>query len=296
MPTVKNNFLIQKAVLPAAGLGTRFLPATKAQPKEMLPVADKPAIQYIVEEAVEAGLTDIIIVTGRGKRSLEDHFDRSFELEHYLEQAGKFGEMNKIKAIAEMATIHYVRQSKPDGLGNAIKCAAYHVGNNPFCVALADDFIFSTSNHLEILKTTFENLSASILLVKKLPAERITNYGVIKIEKQISEKLFKISSVVEKPSKSSAPSNYAIIGRYAFTPTIFDCIAQTKPGKNGEIQLTDAILKLLEKEPVYALETTELRFDLGDKVEYLLANIKAALNIAELKGPLKEGLTELLDG
>jgi UTP--glucose-1-phosphate uridylyltransferase len=291
---IKIHQSVTKAVIPAAGLGTRFLPATKAQPKEMLPVGDKPAIQYVVEETVAAGINDILIVTGRGKRTLEDHFDRSFELEHYLEQTGRFGEMQKMRAIAEIASMHYVRQAEPQGLGHAISCAYSHIGNNAFCVALADDFILAKTNVLTQMIECFKELSSSVLLVKKLPKERLPNYGVIAIKEKFSSNIFQVSNVVEKPQITQVPSEYAIIGRYLFTPTIFECLNKTQPGKNGEIHLTDAIAHLILTEPVYAIELTEDRFDLGNKLEYVLANVAVALKNPELRGPLASALKKML--
>src|SRR5262245_17302950 len=224
---------VRKAVIPAAGLGTRFLPATKAQPKEMLPVVDKPAIQYVIEEAVRAGITDILIITGRGKRSLEDHFDRNFELEYYLEQKGKVHDLGEIQALAEMADIHYVRQGEPLGLGHAVSVARKHVGTNPFAVMLGDDIMDRKSQVLEGMIATYEHYGRSVVALKEFPKEEISSYGCVAPE-PVTDNLVRVLDIVEKPAPDEAPSNLAVMGRYVFTPEIFDALEQIKPGVGGE--------------------------------------------------------------
>src|SRR4051812_37380726 len=241
---------VTKAVIPAAGLGTRFLPATKAQPKEMLPVVDKPAIQYVVEEAVRAGIDDILIITGRGKRALEDHFDRNFELEHYLEKNGKIHQLGEIQALAEMADIHYVRQGEPLGLGHAVLVARKHVGDNPFVVMLGDDIMDSRSQVLEGMIKTYEQFGRSVIALKEFPLSEISSYGCVRPE-AMGESLVRILDIVEKPAPAGAPSGLAVMGRYIFTPEIFEQLERVKPGVGNEIQLTDAIASLLALQTVY---------------------------------------------
>ncbi|RIK08329.1 MAG: UTP--glucose-1-phosphate uridylyltransferase [Acidobacteria bacterium] len=274
---------IRKAVIPAAGLGTRFLPATKSQPKEMLPLVDKPAIQYVVEEAIGAGLDDILIITGRGKRTLEDHFDRSFELEHYLETSGKTDLLKEVQSVSEMGDIHYIRQRDPLGLGHAISVADRHVGREPFAVLLGDDICADGEDLLREMIRVYEASTASVVAVMEIPPEDSTSYGII--EPGESEgNLVEIKSIVEKPEPEDAPSNLAVIGRYLFTPAIFDALAETKPGRGGEIQLTDGIQLLLADEPVYALVFTGIRHDLGRKDDWLRATVQVALDREDL-GP-----------
>ncbi|MDA8277335.1 MAG: UTP--glucose-1-phosphate uridylyltransferase GalU [Actinomycetota bacterium] len=284
---------VRKAVIPAAGLGTRFLPATKAQPKEMLPVVDKPAIQYVVEEAITAGLDDILIVTGRSKRSIEDHFDRSFELEHYLKEGRKEAELEEIRAISHLAEIHYVRQGEPKGLGHAVAAARSHVGNEPFVVLLADDVAVTHSTLLTEMLDQYYRNGRSVIAVREVPMSEIHLYGCVDPE-YISPKFARVSQIVEKPSIGEAPSNLAVTGRYIFTPEIFDSIAKTSEGKNGEIQLTDAISLLLEKQAIYALVTDEVRYDIGNKVDFLRATVETALNREDLGGVFREVLAEIV--
>ncbi len=266
-----------KAVIPAAGLGTRFLPATKAQPKEMLPVVDKPTIQYVVEEAVQSGIDDILIVTGRGKRAIEDHFDRSIELETHLEQKNDQEFLDELLRLADLADIHYIRQKEARGLGHAIYCARKHIGNEPFAVLLGDTITLTETPCTQKLWQIFEEYKASAIAVEEVPWEKVSQYGIIK-GKQITEDIFLIEDLVEKPPREKAFSNLAIFGRYVLTPTIFECLKRTKPGKGGEIQLTDALKLLLEKEPIYAYEVKGRRYDIGKKIDWLIANIELALD------------------
>ncbi|HEX6238662.1 MAG TPA: UTP--glucose-1-phosphate uridylyltransferase GalU [Acidimicrobiales bacterium] len=268
---------VRKAVIPAAGLGTRFLPATKAQPKEMLPVVDKPAIQYVVEEAVRAGIDDILIITGRGKRSLEDHFDRSIELEVSLEASGKQGELSEIRELAELADIHYVRQGEPLGLGHAVSVARKHVGDEPFAVMLGDDIMDERSTVLQDMVAAYERRRASIVAFKSFPLEEISSYGCADVE-PVDDGLVRVRGIVEKPAPEDAPSDLAVMGRYVFTSRIFEALERTKPGVGGEIQLTDAIAILLEEEPVYGYVFEVGRFDIGKKLDYLRATVELALD------------------
>ncbi|HTW08468.1 MAG TPA: UTP--glucose-1-phosphate uridylyltransferase GalU [Acidimicrobiales bacterium] len=284
---------VRKAVIPAAGLGTRFLPATKAQPKEMLPLVDKPAIQYVVEEAVSVGITDILVITGRGKRSLEDHFDRSFELEYYLEQGGKTSEVEEMRRIAEMAEIHYVRQGEPKGLGHAVLVAAEHVGDSPFAVLLGDDIMHPSAGVLPGMLETFEHYGHSVIALKEVPKADISSYGCADV-KPLEGNVVKVEDLVEKPSPEEAPSNLAVMGRYVFGPAIFEVLARTQPGRGGEIQLTDAIKTLAESEPVYGWTFRNGRFDVGNKVDYLIATVELALERDDVGPPLRRFLTERL--
>jgi UTP--glucose-1-phosphate uridylyltransferase len=282
---------VRKAVIPAAGLGTRFLPATKAQPKEMLPVVDKPAIQYVVEEAVRAGITDILIITGRGKRSLEDHFDRSFELEHSLQQGGKTDMLKEMQAIADMANIHYVRQGEPRGLGHAVSVARPHVGTEPFVVMLGDDIMVETSTVLEEMIDTYEHYGRSVIALKEFPREEISSYGCVRPE-VVSENLVRIREIVEKPKPEVAPSTLAVMGRYVFTPEIFDALDEVQPGHGGEIQLTDAIGILLEDQTVYGYTFEAGRYDIGKKIDYLRATVELAAEREDLGPEFKAFLAD----
>src|SRR5918998_6556564 len=261
---------IHKAVIPAAGLGTRFLPATKAQPKEMLPLVDKPAIQHVVEEAVRAGLRDILIITGRGKRAIEDHFDRSFELEHYLEKSLKFDMLKQMQAIAEIADIHYVRQGEPRGLGHAIAVARQHVGDEPFAVMLGDDIMTAESTVRSDMVGLYERYGRSVVALKEFPRSEIGADGCA-VPEPVDETLVRIVEVVEKPKPEEAPSNLAVMGRYVFTPEIFDCLERIGPGTGGEIQLTDAMALLLKEQTIYGHIFEHGRYDIGDKLDYLRA-------------------------
>jgi UTP--glucose-1-phosphate uridylyltransferase len=274
---------VRKAVIPAAGLGTRFLPATKAQPKEMLPLVDKPAIQFVVEEAVRAGLCDILFITGRSKRTLEDHFDRSFELEHFLEAAGKLDLLEEVRAIGDMADIHYVRQGEPLGLGHAVSVAREHVGDASFAVMLADDIMHASAPVLESMIEAHERTGFSVIALKQVDPSETSLYGCVAPEPG-PDGLVQIVDMVEKPAPEDAPSNLAVMGRYVFTPRIFEALEQVKPGKGGEIQLTDAIGILGKDEPVYGYVFEKGRYDVGNKLDYLRATVEFALEREDL-GP-----------
>ncbi len=284
---------VTKAVIPAAGLGTRFLPATKAQPKEMLPVVDRPAIQYVVEEAVRAGIDDILIITGRGKRSLEDHFDRNFELEYYLRQKGKDEDLEEVMALAEMADIHYVRQGEPLGLGHAVSVARKHVGDNPFVVMLGDDIMDARSRVLEGMIDTYAHYGRSVVALSEFPREEISSYGCVKPE-QVTDELVRILDIVEKPSPDEAPSNLAVMGRYVFTPEIFEALEGVEPGVGGEIQLTDAIARLLVDQTVYGYVFREGRYDIGKKIDYLRATVELAVARDDIGPEFSEFLAEFV--
>ncbi|MCU0852553.1 MAG: UTP--glucose-1-phosphate uridylyltransferase GalU [Thermoplasmata archaeon] len=270
-----------KVVIPAAGLGIRFLPATKAQPKEMLPVVDKPAIQYVVEEAVESGMTDIIIITGRGKRAIEDHFDKSYELEHKLREAGNSEALAEVQRIASMADIFYIRQKEQLGLGHAILCAKKHVGNEPFAVMLGDDIVVNERPCIGQLVEVFEQMKASVVGVEQVPKTKLHRYGVIKGRK-IKENLYKVEDLVEKPTPAEAPSDMAIIGRYVFQPEIFEFLERIRPGKGGEIQLTDAMKLLCRRKSLYGLKFKGTRFDIGSKADWVKATIALSMQRKDL--------------
>ncbi|HLT69917.1 MAG TPA: UTP--glucose-1-phosphate uridylyltransferase GalU [Acidimicrobiales bacterium] len=286
--------VVRKAVIPAAGLGTRFLPATKAQPKEMLPVVDKPAIQYVVEEAVRAGIEDILIITGRGKRSLEDHFDRSIELEVALEQAGKHEQLHEVRGLADLADIHYVRQGEARGLGHAVSVARKHVGDEPFVVMLGDDIMDERSTVLEDMIDVFGRTGSSVVAFKAFPIEEISSYGCADPEATDDDRLVRLRGIVEKPSPDEAPSNLAVMGRYLFTSDIFDALDRTKPGVGGEIQLTDAIAILLAEQTVYGYVFDEGRFDIGKKLDYLRATVELALDRDDLGPEFRAYLAEMV--
>ncbi|MDP2210118.1 MAG: UTP--glucose-1-phosphate uridylyltransferase GalU [Candidatus Aquicultor sp.] len=287
------NKRITKAVIPAAGLGTRFLPITKSQPKEMVPVVDKPTIQYVVEEAVASGIDDILIITGRGKRAIEDHFDRSFELEAELKKKNDHALLAELETIAELADIHYIRQKVAAGLGHAVLCAKKHIGENAFAVLLGDIITLSDSPCTKDLIGIYERYGASVIAVQPVPIEDVRRYGVIKGE-QVDDGLYRIVDLVEKPTPEKAPSNLAVLGRYVLTPAIFDCLEQTKPGLGGEIQLTDALRLLLEREEMYALEATGPRYDIGNKLSWIKATVELALMNEEMGEELRVYLQELL--
>ncbi|MHB8669825.1 MAG: UTP--glucose-1-phosphate uridylyltransferase GalU [Acidimicrobiales bacterium] len=285
--------VVRKAVIPAAGLGTRFLPATKAQPKEMLPLVDKPAIQYVVEEAVRAGIRDILFITGRGKRSLEDHFDRSFELEHYLERGGKHAQLAEMRAIAEMADIHYVRQGEPLGLGHAVAAARQHVGDEPFAVMLGDDIMAEDSTVLAEMLAVHERYGHSVVAVKEFPPAEMRHYGCIRPD-HIGESLYRVLDLVEKPSPEEAPSNLAVMGRYVFTPQIFDALERVEPGTGGEIQLTDAMALLLDDQTILAHRFEVGRYDIGNKLDYIRASLELALERDDLSADVRALLVDLV--
>lgn len=284
---------VTKAVIPAAGLGTRFLPATKAQPKEMLPLVDKPAIQYVVEEAVAAGITDVLMITGRSKRSLEDHFDRSFELEYFLEQKGKTAELAEMRRIAEMVNIHYIRQGEPKGLGHAIGVAAQHVGDQPFAVLLGDDIMHERAGVLTGMLDAFDRHQRSVVALKQVPREEIAFYGCAAAE-PLEAPVVRITDIVEKPDPSSAPSDLAVMGRYILTPAIFGILEKQEPGQGGEIQLTDALKTLVDAEGVLGYTFTEGRFDTGNKLDYLRATVELALDREDLGPPFRAFLEQRL--
>jgi UTP--glucose-1-phosphate uridylyltransferase len=281
---------VRKAVIPAAGLGTRFLPATKAQPKEMLPVVDTPAIQLVVEEAVRAGITDILIITGRNKRSIEDHFDRAVELEMFLEEKGKFDELKQMRALSEMAEIHYIRQGEALGLGHAVGMAEMHVGGEPFAVLLGDDLIHHSVPLLAEMLRTYETHGRSVIAGMEVPHEDIAYYGCITPE-PVDEHLAKVLSIVEKPDPAEAPSDLAAIGRYVFSPDIFTTLRQIKPGRGGELQLTDAINLLAQEQTVYAYRFDHGRFDVGNKLDYLKATVELALERDDIGPAFRAYLT-----
>jgi UTP--glucose-1-phosphate uridylyltransferase len=285
---------VRKAVITAAGLGTRFLPATKSIPKEMLPVVDRPAIQYVVEEAVQAGLDDILIITGRGKRAVEDHFDRNFELEHFLEAAGKHELLKEVQFASDLADIHYVRQRDPLGLGHAVSVARHHVGNEPFAVLLADDIMVDDATLLRSMLAAYERTGSSVVAVEEVSPEEISSYGCVEPDGAAVDNVVAIRRIIEKPARESAPSNLAVIGRYVFTPEIFDALDRIEPGKGGELQLTDAIALLLREQTVLALRCEGGRYDVGQKVDFLRANIELALDRPDLGPALTEWLRELV--
>ncbi|RFU67118.1 UTP--glucose-1-phosphate uridylyltransferase [Peribacillus saganii] len=289
---------VRKAIIPAAGLGTRFLPATKAQPKEMLPIVDKPTIQYIIEEAVASGIEDIIIVTGRGKRAIEDHFDKSYELEETLAKKDKFDLLKEIQDISKLANIHYIRQKEPLGLGHAIACASRFIGNEPFAVLLGDDIVKTTEKPcLKQLMDVYERYNSSVIGVQQVPNEEVSKYGIISTSNgEIEKDVFHIDNLVEKPAVSEAPSNYAIMGRYILRPEIFEILEKQNPGAGGEIQLTDAIKHLNEKQMVVAYQFEGKRYDVGDKLGFIKATIEMAMDRDELREDLVNYLSEVLEG
>lgn len=287
--------MIRKAVIPAAGLGTRFFPVTKSIPKEMLPIVNKPVIHFVVEEAIISGIDDIIIITGRSKGAIEDYFDASPELENHLFQTGNIKLLREIRDISSLADIHYVRQKEPKGLGDAILKAEKHVGNEPFAVLLGDDIIKAEIPCIKQLMNLFETLKKSVIAVEMVAKEKISNYGIIK-GREINESLYLVADIIEKPSLRVAPSNIGAAGRYVFTPEIFDCIKKTSPGKGNEIQLTDAIKILKEEQEVYAYKFEGKRYDVGDKLGYLMAIIDFVLGEQPLGSEIREYLEILTKG
>ena len=285
---------VRKAVFPAAGLGTRFLPATKAQPKEMLPLVDKPTIQYVVEEAVASGLEEIILVTGRNKRAIEDHFDAAFELEYYLNDRGKTEELAQIKTISELASVCYVRQKEPLGLGHAILCARPLVGDEPFAVFLGDDIIggAATPCMRQLLDVFEKHGDGPVIAVERVPRDRIHQYGVI-AGRPLAERGWAIDDLVEKPRADEAPSDLAIIGRYVLTPDLFGILAETAADRRGEIQLTDGLRTLRRRRPMYAVEFEGTRYDTGDKLGFLKATVEFALARPDLADEFRAYLQTL---
>lgn len=273
---------IRKAIIPAAGLGTRFLPATKAQPKEMLPIVDKPTIQYIVEEAVNSGIEEIIIVTGRNKRSIEDHFDKSIELELELENKGKEDLLEIARSVSEIANIHYIRQKEPRGLGHAILMAKHFIGNEPFAVLLGDDVIVSKEPCLKQMIEVYSEYRTSVLGVQQVPETDVNKYGIVD-GKFIEDRVYKVKDLVEKPAQEEAPSNVAILGRYIITPSIFQYLETQGEGAGGEIQLTDSLRRLAEEEAIFAYDFIGKRYDVGNKMGFLQATVEFALRRDELR-------------
>ncbi|KJB86970.1 UTP--glucose-1-phosphate uridylyltransferase [Paenibacillus sp. E194] len=285
---------IRKAIIPAAGLGTRFLPATKAMPKEMLPIVDKPTIQYIVEEAVDSGIEDIIIVTGKGKRAIEDHFDNYYELEHNLLEKDKLALLEEVRKSSEMANIHYIRQREPRGLGHAIWCARKFIGNEPFAVLLGDDIVQAEKPCLKQMLEVYEEYESSVVGVQPVPWEEVSRYGVVAGNK-INERIMKAERLVEKPAKEVAPSNWAIMGRYILTPRVFDLLEQQEAGVNGEIQLTDAIASLGTLESIMAYHFEGQRHDVGEKLGFIETTLHYALQRPELKDDLLKFMKQMID-
>lgn len=285
---------VKKAVIPAAGLGTRFLPATKAQPKEMLPIVDKPTLQYIIEEAVASGVEEILIITGRNKKSIEDHFDKSVELELELENKGKTELLEIVRNISNMVNIHYIRQKEPKGLGDAIYCARYFIGDEPFAVMLGDDIVDNEGGKpcLKQLIDAYEKYETTILGVQEVAKEDTDKYGIVNGSK-VADDVYKVKDLVEKPDPEKAPSNIAILGRYIITPEIFDILSELPPGKNSEIQLTDALEELSEKRDMYAYVFEGKRYDLGDKHGFLQATVDFALKRPDLRDDFLEYITKV---
>lgn len=287
---------VRKAIIPAAGMGTRFLPATKAQPKEMLPIVDKPAIQYIVEEAIASGVEDIIIVTGRNKRAIEDHFDRSVELESMLAEKNKQTLLEIVRDIGKMAEIHYIRQKEPLGLGHAVYCARKFIGNEPFAVLLGDDIMVGDPPCLSRLINLYEQTGSSVVAVTEVPDEDVSKYGIVASEaSQYGDNVYRVKDLLEKPSRDEAPSNLAIIGRYVLDPVIFDILENQKPGGGGEIQLTDAMRTMNAEKPMLACTFDGERYDVGDKFGYIEATIELALKNDELRELLSRYLKQVVE-
>ena len=292
---------VRKAIIPAAGLGTRFLPVTKAQPKEMLAIVDKPTIQYIIEEAVASGIQDIIIVTGRNKRSIEDHFDRSIELELELEKNGKDEMLTMVKDISDMANIHYIRQKEPRGLGHAILTARHFIGNEPFAVLLGDDVVVAKQPCLSQMIDVYNEYKTSVIGVQRVAHEVVNKYGIVNC-KSIDDRVYKVKDLVEKPAIEDAPSDIAILGRYIITPSIFQYLETQDAGTGGEIQLTDALRRLAKDEAMYAYDFKGHRYDVGTKIGFLQANVEFALRNEETASEMKnylnalhENMEEMLD-
>ncbi len=288
-----SSMKVRKAIIPAAGLGTRFLPATKAQPKEMLPIVDKPTIQYIVEEAIDSGIEDIIIVTGRNKRAIEDHFDKSYELEAELIRKGNQDLLSVVQDITNLVDIHYIRQKEPKGLGHAIHCAKSFIGNEPFAVLLGDDIVDAEVPCLKQLINVYNEYRTTVIGVQPVPQDHVSRYGII-AGSQIEERVFKVERLVEKPDLEHSPSNIAILGRYIITPSIFNSLEQIQPGKGGEIQLTDALGHLMLTEAIYAYNFIGKRYDVGNKIGFLQATIEFALKRDDLKGDFLTYLKEII--
>ena len=280
---------VRKSIIPVAGLGTRFLPATKAQAKEMLPIVDKPTLQYIIEEAIASGIEEILIVTGRNKKSIEDHFDRSVELELELEQKNKKEMLEMVQNISNMVNIHYIRQKEPKGLGHAVHCAKSFIGDEPFAVLLGDDIVDADTPCLKQMINCYDEYKTTVLGVQEVAKENVDKYGILDV-KHIEERVYKVKDMVEKPAVEEAPSNIAILGRYIITPEIFNILENQEPGKGGEIQLTDALQTLATKEAIYAYNFQGRRYDVGDKLGFLEATVDFALKRPELRDEFIEFL------
>jgi len=292
---MREGTMIKKAVIPAAGLGTRFLPATKVQPKEMLPIVDKPVIQFVVEEAVSSGIDDIIIITGRGKRTIEDYFDFSPELENHLAHDGKYRQLEQIQMISTLVDIHYIRQKEPKGLGDAVLKAEKHIGAEPFAVLLGDDIIKSNTPCIMQLANLFATYECPLIAVENVSRERVPQYGIVKGEK-VTNSFYRVSDLVEKPKLLDAPSRLGIVGRYLMTPDLFDCIKRVSRSAQGEVQLTDAIRLLLRERDVYAHVIEGKRYDTGDKIGYIKAVIDFALEREDLRREIGQYLLEKVSG
>ena len=284
---------VTKAVIPAAGFGTRFLPATKAVPKEMLPIVDKPTIQYIVEEAIAAGIEDLIIITSRGKDALINHFDKAFELETVLERDGKTEMLEAVREVSEKINVHFIRQQEQKGLGHAVLYAKSFIGNEPFAVMLGDDVVVSEKPCIGQLIEQYEKTGATVLGVQKVGMEHVSKYGIVDCEK-VEGRLYKLNGMVEKPKKEDAPSDIAVLGRYVITPAIFDCLEKTPKGAGGEIQLTDALVMLAKDEPMYAYDFEGKRYDIGNKQGFLSATVEFALSREDLKDEFAAYLKEIV--
>ncbi|AZO93983.1 UTP--glucose-1-phosphate uridylyltransferase GalU [Iocasia frigidifontis] len=284
---------VRKAIIPAAGLGTRFLPATKAQPKEMLPIVDKPTIQYIIEEAIDAGIEDILIITGKHKRAIEDHFDKSLELEFALKEKGKDELLSLVEEISNLVDIHYVRQKEPKGLGHAIYCARTFIGDEPFAVLLGDDVMTAEESVIGQMMKVFAEKGNPVLGVQQVAKKDVDKYGIVKYSSQ-TDRVYQVDDLIEKPALDEAPSNLAILGRYIITPDIFPILAETKPGRNNEIQLTDALQELARKRQVYAYDFLGKRYDVGNKMGFLQATVEFALNRDDLGGRFRKYLKDVL--
>ena len=284
--------MVKKAVIPAAGLGTRFLPATKASPKEMLPIIDTPTIQYVVQEAVDSGIEDILIISGKGKRAIEDHFDRNFELEDRLREK-EDAMYHEVRHLADMANIHFIRQKEINGLGDAISYARYHTGNEPFAVLLGDTIINSTIPVTQQLIDIYEQYQSTVIAVETVPADKVSRYGIVGGE-TLSDTLMMLNKLIEKPAMDKAPSNLAIAGRYILTPEIYKALEKTPKGKNNEVQLTDAMLLLLKSENIYAHTIEGKRYDIGNKLDFLKTNVDFALRRKEFAKPFAAYLKEVV--
>ncbi len=284
---------IRKAVIPAAGFGTRFLPATKSMPKEMLPIIDRPAIHYAVEEAVKSGITDIIIITGRGKNSIEDYFDHSYELEHTLELKGKLDVLAEVKSISDMANIVYIRQKEPLGLGHAVLRAKDFIGEEPFAVILPDDLVVGAKPCIDQMIEVFEQTGKSVILTEEVAEDKVSSYGIVDPVDGSKESSFALKGIIEKPARADAPSNFAVIGRYVLKPEIFSYLEETKPGAGDEIQLTDGILELIKNDGMHAYKLTDERFDTGDKLGFLKATVHMALQHDKLGQEFRKYLRTL---